>query len=400
MKNSIIYLGYLPLTRKIVNDFCLSVLINHGFDVVYWDLSALFFKQNNLQDVNDVDNVKIVKIHTYSRLISLIKEYPNSLYIVLMSFNGMLLRLFFYLSKFNCMTMTFSLCSIPFHLLKKKKNIIHKLLRLKVKSIVNKLSFELMKFLINHRYVKYFDYVLTSGNINNTFPTSKIYAHNTTILCFNTTDYNIFINNQHARLMLSYKYILFIDEYYPFHPDILLFNGESKLNPCEYYKQINSTFEIFEKKYSMPVVIAAHPKAVKYRENNFFNNRLVFFDKTSDLVRGCEFVISHDSTALNYAVFNMKPVFLLKSSIIKKALPDNYDTIDNLALFLKSYIYDMDKMDLWKLPNKVDLSDNQHILYSNLINKYHKAENSTQSNEELILKYVKEIFHKKNVMAV
>ena len=398
MKNEIIYLGYLPLTQKVADDFCMLTLSKHGYNIIYWDLSSLFFKRVIPQSLSFVDDIKIVKVSAYSELAKLIKLHSNSLYIILMSFNGLLLRLFIYLNRYDCKTMTFNLCSIPFHLLSEKKSLLHKLSKIKMRNIINKFNFELMLFLIQHQYLRYFDYILTSGTMGDTYVRelvnkNLICLNNTRVLYFNTTDYNTFINTNGHGLVLDYSYILFIDEYYPFHPDVLLFSGKSKLDPDAYFKQLNATFDVFEEKYSLPVVIAAHPKAVKYKEKNYFNGRVVLFDKTASLVAKSKFVISHDSTALNYALFNMKPIVLLKSKTIQKALPENYNVINNLSKFLNSYLYDMDNIVPDKLQNAIVLTDNQRYLYTSLINEYHKAKNITQSNEKLMKQYVEQIFN-------
>lgn len=398
MKNEIIYLGYLPLTQKIANDVCIFHLLKCGYNVVYWDLSYLFFKKMVAQDLSPVSSVKIIEVSTYSELAGLIKVHSNSLYIVLMSFNGMLLRLFMHLNKYGCKTMTFNICSIPFHLLSEKTSLLYKFHRIKVRNIINRLNYELMLFLIRHRYLRYFDYVLTSGTMGNTYVRGFVKGnlkclYNTQVLYFNTMDYNIFMNHKDHSSVLNYPYILFIDEYYPFHPDTLLFEGKPKLDSDTYFKQLNAAFDVFEEKYSLPVIIAAHPKAIKYREKNFFNERIVFFGKTASLVENSEFVISHDSTALDYALFNMKPIVLLKSSAIQKAFPRNYNVINNLANMLDSYLYDMDNIVSDNLPNNIMLSDNQRYLYASLIKKYHKAKDVTQSNEKLMELYVNQIFN-------
>lgn len=398
MGNEIIYLGYLPLTQKTADDFCMFILSKQGYHVAYWDLSTLFFKRIVSLDIGLVGDLEIVNVYTYSKLEELIKKHSNSLYIILISFSGALFRLFFYLNKYGCKTMTFNLCSIPFYLLYKKESFLHKLLRIRVKTVVNKLNYKLMCFLIRHQHMRYFDYILASGNLGNTYVGEIVKGNlaclrNTQILSFNTTDYNIFINNKYKSLALGYSYILFIDQYYPFHPDVLLFYGKSKMDSGLYFKQLNDTFNVIEKKYSMPVVIAAHPKAIKYREKDFFYGRAVFFGKTADLVRECKFVLSHDSTALNYAIFNMKPIVLLKSELIRETLPNNYGIISNLAKFLDAYLYDMDDLDFSSLLNDIKLSDEQRELYTSLIEKYHKAKNVTQSNETLIVQYVEQIFN-------
>jgi hypothetical protein len=45
MINKVIYVGYTPLTEKIIDDFYIDNLSAKGIEVEYWDLSTIFFNQ-------------------------------------------------------------------------------------------------------------------------------------------------------------------------------------------------------------------------------------------------------------------------------------------------------------------------------------------------------------------
>ena len=41
--NKIVFFRYLPLTKKIVEDFCMADLAISGYSIEYWDITSLFF---------------------------------------------------------------------------------------------------------------------------------------------------------------------------------------------------------------------------------------------------------------------------------------------------------------------------------------------------------------------
>ena len=44
--NKIIFVRYVPLTKKIVEDFYMRDLIGFGYKVEYWDITKLFWNQD------------------------------------------------------------------------------------------------------------------------------------------------------------------------------------------------------------------------------------------------------------------------------------------------------------------------------------------------------------------
>ena len=71
----------------------------------------------------------------------------------------------------------------------------------------------------------------------------------------------------------------------------------------------------------MQVVICAHPKAEKYKTKNYFENRKIYFNKTCEIIKSSRGVISHNSTAVNFAVLSKKPIIFITSNLIKRINP-------------------------------------------------------------------------------
>lgn len=128
----------------------------------------------------------------------------------------------------------------------------------------------------------------------------------TKIIRTHTMDYDIFLKND--SISLPYKYVVFLDEFMPFHPDYEIMKYENTVNPESYYGSLNKFFSYIEEKFGHKVVIAEYPIS---DGKDYFNGRLAIKGKTCGLVKCAEFVISHGSTSLNFAVLYDKPVILI-----------------------------------------------------------------------------------------
>ena len=53
MIKKVIFLGYLPLTEKVIADFYFKSLFERGFSVEYWDLSSIYFLRNFNEQVKE-----------------------------------------------------------------------------------------------------------------------------------------------------------------------------------------------------------------------------------------------------------------------------------------------------------------------------------------------------------
>ena len=79
-----------------------------------------------------------------------------------------------------------------------------------------------------------------------------------------------------------------------------------------YFREINSFFDFFEKKYKTKIIISLHPRTTQISINKkYFNNRKCFIDKSHKLVSSCKYVFLHPSTtALNLPIIYKKPAMI------------------------------------------------------------------------------------------
>jgi hypothetical protein len=79
MINKVVYIGYMPLTTKVKEDFYFQELIEKKIDVEYWDLTEIFFKDvfnNKLNDkyIFEINSYLLFKDFLHINLIILINS--------------------------------------------------------------------------------------------------------------------------------------------------------------------------------------------------------------------------------------------------------------------------------------------------------------------------------------
>lgn len=327
MIKKIILIGYQPLTEKIKVDFYFEELKQKGLEVVYWDLSPIFFP-DLLKDVLFDDVIQ--KIYNYSDLEHnlAIQNVEECLCVLHITYEYRVIKLFRLLTKYNTSISFFARGALPVCI--NKDSIWHKLGKVLHPTLLSRfVKNKYAAFLKKTGKIKCYDFVFSAGELGYlTLGCGSEYDKKySKIIPINSSDYDTFINTSNLGNLISNKYCLFLDEYLPLHPDFQLL-GITTMNPLLYYRGINDFFDCIEKKYNIEVVIAAHPKAEKYKKENWFNGRKVFFDETARLTKFCEFTIAHISTSQSFAVLNNKPIISITSTIMKQIMPQ-YDRFIN-----------------------------------------------------------------------
>lgn len=155
------------------------------------------------------------------------------------------------------------------------------------------------------------------------------------------------------------QFILFLDEFLPFHPDYLHLNVSPPCSPNEYYPALNHFFDAIELALNSEVVIAAHPRSNYDHHPDYFSGRKMFFGKTHQLVKQSSCVITHSSTAVNFAVIYKKPIYFISLEVIKryKEYPV-YDIHESMAKSLSKKPIIIDRqLDIdWQSEMIVDLN--------------------------------------------
>ncbi len=189
--------------------------------------------------------------------------------------------------------------------------------------------------------------------------------------------------------IVSGKYIVFIDQYFPYHPDLQMSEPDvdypSLAEP--YFQSLNHFFEGIENEMQMPVVIAAHPSA--HYENNPYDGRFIFYFKTAELIKDSEAICMHSSNALNFVALWDKPLALLnnKSVEVVKSL-NKYDW--DFANALDMTLYDTDEVQpSTEIFEKIDRN-----LRRDFVNGLAIPSLKNKSNAELITKYIVEVHEK------
>lgn len=122
-------------------------------------------------------------------------------------------------------------------------------------------------------------------------------------------DYDIFLMRRFAPPPIDVeRYVVFIDEGVPYHREYELLGIPRPIEVDAYYSCLRRFIDDIERKYGWPVVIAESPR-YRYSENcTHFGGRRIVRGDTCNLIRGAQFVITHASTAVSYAVMHDKPI--------------------------------------------------------------------------------------------
>jgi len=224
-----------------------------------------------------------------------------------------------------------------------KKTLLQKLkLMLTLFSTPRILFYKIIDLIINNlKHFYYFDIVFHGGTESYKYPgfnkaKYKIYA--------SSLDYGIYLKNKDKiKISTNQKnYAVFIDTYFPFHPD-----NEKDTNlfikPSEYFEKLSYFLNEFEKKTKLKIIIALHPKADLKRYPQNIKKFKIIKNKTISLIKNSKVVLHQGSTAQSYAVLFKKPLIFLTSNEMLK-----YDFIKDHTFakdLFKSKLMNMDDID-------------------------------------------------------
>ena len=315
----IIYIRYIPLTGKIFKDCYMKEVSEIGIKVEYWDISKLFFDSHfNQEDSSHLTTTR--KFSTYRELeneISSERELTQVLFFSIMTFEGRVEKLYEIFTKYNCNLAVYGRNVLPISHSSIKRSIISRILRLNFRKIVGFVKNKRILIKKRNGKIKPYDIIFMGGE-KGWFGVGEIDYNeviNARVVKLNSDDYDNYLSIKDEVQIIKKEYILFLDEYLPLHPDTKLF-GIKNITAESYYPQLLNYFDRIEKQFNMKVIIAAHPKAIRYKEEDFFNNREVYFGKSAILSKNAFFVIAHDSTSINYPIaFNKKIHFITSKNI-------------------------------------------------------------------------------------
>jgi len=303
----IVYLVESKFCKRDFDRFGLKTLEGRGYkDIEVWDFSAWFrphyYRTFFPKDAITGGNYKSVSSSREAR--NLLEQLPNkSLFIFIFKPNIKSILIFNYLHANNHLYGFLSIGHYPCHSVLSR-----------VKQILREPAF-LIEKLVNSIVVKAYslvsqpieaDFVILGGSISG----SPYIGINTTLLKAHTLDYDLFLSSDNDSKIFS-KGIVFLDDYGPYHPDS---TNRFKVNASNYYATLNRFFDALELNLGMEIVIAPHPRSDYESKGNPFNGRIISKLSTIQTVKNASVVISHASTAINFAVLFNKPILFMSNS--------------------------------------------------------------------------------------
>lgn len=380
----IVYLVESHFSQRDYKRFGIEVMIKNGFEVEIWDATPIIhpdnYKKITISDPCYFKNIKffLAKDHLTHSILTL----KNTFIICFVFYNDISYFIYEAMTKNNILYSVFLSNLVPITYQANKKRFLSELKNKLIYAYSLLIKRELLSYLWKKLQkqdnktcsflVKTACFVLAGGEIfweqykGYNYPIDE----HSKILWLHQLDYDLYLEAKNKQDKKGH-YAVFLDEYYPFHPDYLYLNISPPTTAEEYYPLLLKFFEYLEKKIKIKVVIAAHPRSQYENHPDYFKGREVIKGNTVQLVRDCQFVITHSCNANNYSVLFKKPIIFITTSKIMKSIHQNY--IDGMAkCFNKNVI---------NLNEKYDIDFNSELFidekaYHNFKSQYIKKKDS------------------------
>jgi hypothetical protein len=240
--------------------------------------------------------------------------------------------------------------------------------------LVKKLIIFLKNIPMKIRAIRYFpDYLVVSGTKSmlgvNYKKTSIIKAHN--------FDYDFLIQEKQIKSNKNRNYIVFLDEDGPYHSDYTRHEVAPFVTSENYYPVMDLGLDKIAKLLNLNLKIAAHPRS-NYKNKRIKYKHPVLENKTFELIRNADVVVTHCSTSVQLAVLLKKPIIFVTTDEIQNNLYDkNYaKNIDNFATILGNKAINLNAIrKVNDLRNYLNVDDKKYEKY---IENYIKTKGSPE----------------------
>ncbi len=194
----------------------------------------------------------------------------------------------------------------------------------------------------------------------------------------------IFINSKILNEFKKNNYITFIDDRDPTTlPDQVIFTkAKPKGKNEDWYIKINKFFNKIESILNKEVVIAAHPKSNMNIVKEIYKGRSVYQNRSYELIKNSDLVITEKSSAISYAIYLKKPLFFICTNETKKNFK-NLKEIKFITGLLNSNVINID--DYLKNEKKFDFFKLSTQKYNDFIDSYLLSSYNKIPNYKLLI---------------
>lgn len=332
----VVYISWMPLSEKVERDWYISHLQEQGVQVAYWDVTGLLLGERNVGAGLPRDYGVVVQSYEHLERLLAATDPARTNFVITVNYERRFNRLYRLLNRHGCRLFFFEWGNFPIKDRSKARKY-GELLRSPLKLL--RLCAGKLKGGVESRLfpVKPFDVVFAAG-----FASLAMHPRGALNIPVNLCDYDNYkaIEQKQERLVAE-RYCVFLDINLAFQSDIKLV-GWDYVDPASYAASLERFFDMVEERYGIEVVVAAHPKAA-YGETYF--KRRALKGVTAELVRDAEFVISHHSTAISYAVLWYKPLLFCYTQEMEHVYRNTIvGWISDFAEYLDQPVFNVDRV--------------------------------------------------------
>jgi hypothetical protein len=180
--------------------------------------------------------------------------------------------------------------------------------------------------------------------------------------------------------LILQPYAVFIDQYFNHHPDFKTKHIVHSFSAKQYYGELNKFLVNFEEQSGLKVVIASHPRRSEAHQQDFYPQFPLFYNKTGALIKNANLVLTHFSTAINFAVIFNKPFILLDSNLFEggsvKGYLNTYANYFNITPINMSLFSDDNSVAI-SIDSSYNINEKKYRSFEETLLKHPKATNKT-----------------------
>jgi|ETNmetMinimDraft_16_1059900.scaffolds.fasta_scaffold02644_5 hypothetical protein len=308
--------------KKEYDLFGIKTLEKNGFEVEVWEIIN-FMRSDISRSVlanDDIIHTNLKIFKTKKEILTALDSIDKSVFVfTILYFEPIIHFIYRALSRKKVKFALFEAWYAPFGDRKTFKR--HSTV---VERIKMRCSWDWLKsFIVRHMplwslNIKPADYVFAGGA--KSFGRIQPQNNNTKLVFLHAPNYDRYLIAKKCSIEEGKNFVVFLDEFLPFHPDFLYMRLKNPTSADNYYASLRRLFDAIEKKLDCKIVIAAHPRS-NYKEHSekYYGDREVIKGASEGLVRNCKLVISHSSSSLGFAVLFNKPVLLISTDEIQNS---------------------------------------------------------------------------------
>ena len=249
--------------------------------------------------------------------------------------------------------------------------------------ILNKIYLRLNRSFFN---IKEADFFYVKSKQENKVKNHNLFGKNTKIIFGHHRDYDKYLDFLKIKKRINKKKTaLFIDQGVPYHPDNLEI-GVLDLKEQNYYKSINKFLIKLKYKYGYFIEISAHPKVSLNRTKKNFKGFKVKQYETISQIYNSDLVITHDSTASNFAILFKKKLLFITNNLLNSQPYPFKATFEFFASRLKKKVINIDQLDFKKFNAETKIIKKN---YKNYERKFIKYKGQNIHHASIITNYIK-----------